>query len=140
MIRISPLVKAMEQACRERTRYAVYLGEVTVSRPDMPYTLVKLPAANMGNGEALDGKLRELSYLQPLTMVAATADRLLAVLDDVRGALEGYELRVGGQYVEPLKLSYSSGMFRDDQVDLPEKGHPFYAVDMWQVKAVNRIN
>lgn len=140
MIRISPLVKAIEQACRERSRYAVYLGEVTVPRPEMPYVLVKLPAANMGSGEALDGRLRELSYLQPLTMVAATADRLLTVLDDVRSALEGYELQVGVQYVEPLKLSYSSGMFRDDQVDLPEKGHPFYAVDMWQIRAVNRIN
>lgn len=140
MIRVSPLVKAMERACRERSRYTVYLGEVTVPRPEMPYILVKLPAANMGNGEALDGKLRELSYLQPITVVAATADRLLDVLDDVRGALEGYELRVGAQYVEPLKLSYSSGMFRDDQVDLPEKGHPFYAVDMWQVRAVSRSN
>lgn len=140
MIRVSPFVKAMERACSERCRYTVYLGEVTVTRPPMPYILVKLPAANMGNGEALDGQLRELSYLQPLTVVAATADRLLVVLDDVRAALEGYELQVGKQYVEPLKLSYSSGMFRDDQVDLPEKGHPFYAVDMWQVKAVNRIN
>lgn len=140
MIRVSPFVKAMERACRERCRYAVYLGEVTVARPAMPYILVKLPAVNMGSGEALDGKLRELSYLQPLTVVAATADRLLTVLDDVRAALEGYELRVGDQYVEPLKLSYSSGMFRDDQVDLPEKGHPFYAVDMWQIKGVNRIN
>ena len=140
MIRVSPLVKAMERACRERCRYAVYLGEVTIARPSMPYILVKLPAANMGNGEALDGKLRELSYLQPITVVAATADRLLTVLDDVRGALEGYELQVGAQYVEPLELSHSSGMFRDDQVDLPEKGHPFYAVDMWQIKAVSRIN
>lgn len=140
MIRVSPFVKAMERACRERCRYDVHLGEVTIARPPMPYILVKLPAANMGNGEALDGKLRELSYLQPLTVVAATADRLLTVLDDVRSALEGYELRVGAQYVEPLKLSYSSGMFRDDQVDLPEKGHPFYAVDMWQVKAVDKIN
>lgn len=140
MIRISPLVKAMEQACRERCKYAVYLGEVTVLRPEMPYILVRLPSANMGNGEALDGQLRELSYLQPLTVVAATADRLLTVLDDVRSALEGCELQTGRQYVEPLKLSYSSGMFRDDQVDLPEKGHPFYAVDMWQIRAVNRIN
>lgn len=140
MIRVSPFVKAMERACRERSRYTVYLGEVTAPRPEMPYILVKLPAVNMGSGEALDGQLRELSYLQPLTVVAASADRLLAVLDDVRGALEGYELQVGKQYVEPLKLSYSSGMFRDDQVDLPEKGHPFYAVDMWQIKAVNRIN
>ena len=140
MIRISPFVKAVEQACRERCRYAVYLGEVTVARPDMPYILVKLPTVNMGNGEALDGQLRELAYLQPITVVAGTADRLLTVLDDVRTALEGYELQVGKQYVEPLKLSYSSGMFRDDQVDLPEKGHPFYAVDMWQVRAVNRIN
>lgn len=140
MIRVSPFVKAMERACNERCRYTVYLGEVTVARPAMPYILVKLPAVNMGNGEALDGELRELSYLQPITVVAATADRLLTVLDDVRAALEGYELRVARQYVEPLKLSYSSGMFRDDQVDLPEKGHPFYAVDMWQVKAVNLIN
>lgn len=140
MIRVSPFVKAVERACRERTRYAVYLGEVTVPRPGMPYILVKLPTANMGDGEALDGKLRELSYLQPLTVVAATADRLLTVLDDVRAALEGYELQVGRQYVEPLKLLYSSGMFRDDQVDLPEKGHPFYAVDMWQIRAVNKIN
>lgn len=140
MIRISPLVKAMERACRERSRYTVYLGEVTVPRPEMPYILVRLPTANMGNGEALDGQLRELSYLQPLTVVAATADRLLTVLDDVRSALEGYELQAGRQYVEPLKLSYSSGMFRDDQVDLPEKGHPFYAVDMWQIRAVNRTN
>lgn len=140
MIRVSPFVKAIERACNERCRYTVYLGEVTVARPPMPYILVKLPAVNMGNGEALDGQLRELSYLQPLTVVAATADRLLVVLDDVRAALEGYELQVGKQYVEPLKLSYSSGMFRDDQVDLPEKGHPFYSVDMWQVRAVNRIN
>lgn len=140
MIHVSPFVKAMERACRERCRYAVYLGEVTVARPPLPYVLVKLPVVNMGNGEALDGRLRELSYLQPLTTVAATADRLLTVLDDVRGALEGYELQVGAQYVEPLKLSYSSGMFRDDQVDLPEKGHVFYAVDMWQVKAVSRSN
>ena len=140
MIRVSPFVKAMERACNERCRYATYLGEVAVARPPMPYILVKLPAVIMGSGEALDGRLRELSYLQPLTLVAATADRLLTVLDDVRGALEGYELRVGAQYVEPLKLSYSSGMFRDDQVDLPEKGHPFYAVDMWQIRAVNRIN
>lgn len=140
MIRVSPFVKAVERACRERTRYVTYLGEVTVPRPDMPYILVKLPTVNMGSGEALDGQLRELSYLQPLTVVAAAADRLLTVLDDVRAALEGYELQVGRQYVEPLKLSYSSGMFRDDQVDLPGKGHPFYAVDMWQVRAVNRIN
>lgn len=140
MIRVSPFMKAMERACRERSRYTVYLGEVTVPRPEMPYILVKLPAANMGNGEALDGKLREMSFLQPITVVAATADRLLTVLDDVRGALEGYELSVGRQYVEPLKLSYSSGMFRDDQVDLPEKGHPFYAVDMWQIRAVNKVN
>lgn len=140
MIRVSPFVKAMERACNERCQYTVYLGEVTVARPPMPYILVKLPAVNMGNGEALDGQLRELSYLQPLTVVAATADRLLVVLDDVRAALEGYALQVGKQYVEPLKLSYSSGMFRDDQVDLPEKGHPFYAVDMWQVKAVSRFN
>lgn len=140
MIRVSPFVKAMERACREHTRYTVYLGEVAVPRPNMPYILVKLPAVNMGNGEALDGKLRELSYLQPLTVVAATADRLLTVLDDVRGTLEGYELQVERQYVEPLKLSYSSGMFRDDQVDLPEKGHPFYAVDMWQIRAVDRLN
>lgn len=140
MIRVSPFVKAVERACRERCRYTVYLGEVTVARPDMPYILVKLPTVNMGNGEALDGQLRELAYLQPITVVAGTADRLLTVLDDVRAALEGCELQVGRQYVEPLKLSYSSGMFRDDQVDLPEKGHPFYAVDMWQVRAVNRIN
>lgn len=140
MISVSPFVKAVERACRERCRYTVYLGEVTIARPDMPYVLVKLPTVNMGNGEALDGQLRELAYLQPITVVAGTADRLLTVLDDVRGALEGYELQVGRQYVEPLKLSYSSGMFRDDQVDLPEKGHPFYAVDMWQVRAVNRIN
>lgn len=140
MIRVSPFVKAVEKACRERCRYTVYLGEVTAARPDMPYILVKLPTVNMGNGEALDGQLRELAYLQPITVVAGTADRLLAVLDDVRGALEGYELRVGAQYVEPLRLSYSSGMFRDDQVDLPEKGHPFYAVDMWQIRAVNRNN
>lgn len=140
MIRVSPFVKAIERACRERSRYTVHLGEVTTPRPEMPYILVKLPAVNMGNGEALDGRLRELSYLQPITVVAATADRLLTVLDDVRGALEGYELQVGAQYVEPLRLSYSSGMFRDDQVDLPEKGHPFYAVDMWQIRAVNRTN
>lgn len=140
MIHVAPFVKAMERACRERSRYTVYLGEVTAPRPDMPYILVKLPTVNMGNGEALDGQLRELAYLQPITVVAGTADRLLVVLDDVRAALEGHELQVGRQYVEPLKLSYSSGMFRDDQVDLPEKGHPFYAVDMWQIRAVNRIN
>ena len=140
MIRVSPFVKAVERACRERCRYTVYLGEVTVARPDMPYILVKLPTVNMGNGEALDGQLRELAYLQPITVVAGTADRLLTVLDDVRAALEGYELQVGKQYVEPLKLSYSSGMFREDQVYLPEKGHPFYSGDMWQILDVKRIN
>lgn len=27
MMRVSPFVKAVERACRERTRYTVYLGE-----------------------------------------------------------------------------------------------------------------
>ena len=72
-------------------------------------------------------------------MVASTADRLLDVTDDVRGVLDGYELRVGGCHVEPLRLSYSSGLLRDDQVDLPTYGHLFYSVDMWQVTAFKRF-
>jgi|GEM_PF-5260215 hypothetical protein len=140
MIRMAPFVSAMERLCRENLRYEVYLGEVTVERPPTPYVLVKLPPINMGSGECLDGELRELSYLQPITMVAATADRLLTVVDDVRRGLEGQQLQTGSNYCEPLRLEYCSGLLRDDQVAIPEVGHPFYGVDMWRVRAVRHFH
>ena len=107
MIRISPFVKAVEAACRLRCKYDVYLGEVTKARPNVPYVLVKLPAAGAGKAGTLGNTADEISFLQPLTVVASTADRLLAVTDDVRGALDGYELKVSGCHVEPLRLSYN---------------------------------
>lgn len=139
MIKIGPFVKAMERACRERCKYDVYLGEVTKARPNVPYVLVKLPAAGAGKAVTLGNTVDEISFLQPLTVVASTADRLLTVTDDVRGVLDGYELKVDGCHVEPLRLSYSSGLLRDDQVDIPSYGHLFYSVDMWQVMAVKRF-
>lgn len=140
MIKLSPFVKAMERALRDRSRYAVYLGEVGIGNPPMPYTLVGFPKANCGDAPALDNVVSEISFLQPITTVASTADRLLVVLDDVRAALEGYELQVGRQYCEPLVLEYCSSMLRDNQVNLPEKKHPMYAVDMWRIRAVNRFH
>lgn len=139
MIRIGPFVKAMEKACRDRCRYDVYLGEVTKPRPSVPYVLVKLPAAGAGKAGTLGNAADEISFLQPVTVVASTADRLLAVTDDVRSVLDGQELKVSGCHVEPLRLSYSSGLLRDDQVDIPAYGHLFYSVDMWQVTAFKRF-
>lgn len=140
MIRLSPFVKAVERALSERSKYSVYLGEVTVDNPPMPYTLVGFPKADCGDATTLDNVVSEISFLQPVTTVASTADRLLVVLDDVRAALEGYELQVGRQHCEPLVLEYCSSMLRDNQVNLPEKRHPMYAVDMWRVRAVNRFH
>lgn len=139
MIKIGPFVKAMEKACRDRCKYDVYLGEVTKARPNVPYVLVKLPAAGAGKAGTLGNAADEISFLQPLTVVASTADRLLTVTDDVRSVLDGYELKVGGCHVEPLRLSYSSGLLRDDQVDIPTYGHLFYSVDMWQITAFKRF-
>lgn len=139
MIKLSPFVKAVERALSERCKYSVYLGEVAVDNPSMPYVLVGFPKANYGDATTLDNVVSEISFLQPVTVVASTAGRLLVVLDDVRASLEGYELRVGRQYCEPLALEYCSAMLRDNQVNLPEKGHPMYAVDMWRVRAVNRF-
>lgn len=140
MIKLSPFVKAMERALRDRSRYAVYLGEVSVDNPPMPYTLVGFPKADYGDATTLDNAVSEISFLQPVTTVASTADRLLVVLDDVRASLEGYELQVGRQHCEPLVLEYCSAMLRDNQVNLPEKKHPMYAVDMWRIRAVNRVH
>lgn len=139
MIKVGPFVKAMERMCRERCKYDVYLGDVTKARPNVPYVLVKLPAAGAGKAGALGNVADEISFLQPLTVVASTADRLLAVTDNVREVLDGCELKVGGCHVEPLRLSYSSGLLRDDQVDIPTYGHLFYSVDMWQVTAFKRF-
>lgn len=139
MIKLSPFVKAVERALRERCKYSVYLGEVTINNPPMPYVLVGFPKANLGDTPTLDNTVSEISFLQPVTTVASTADRLLTVLDDVRGALEGFELQTGRQYCEPLVLEYCSAMLRDNQVNLPEKKHPMYAVDMWRIRAVNRL-
>lgn len=140
MIKLSPFVKAVERTLRERSKYAVHLGEVTIDNPPMPYVLVGFPKANYGDATTLDNVVSEISFLQPVTTVAATADRLLTVLDDVRGALEGYELQVGRQHCEPLVLEYCSAMLRDNQLNLPEKKHPMYAVDMWRIRAVNRFH
>lgn len=140
MIKLSPFVKAMERTLRDRSRYAVYLGEVSIDNPPMPYTLIGFPKANYGDATTLDNVVSEISFLQPVTTVASTADRLLVVLDDVRAALEGCELQVGRQHCEPLALEYCSSMLRDNQVNLPEKRHPMYAVDMWRVRAVNRFH
>lgn len=140
MIKLSPFVKAMERALRERSKYAVYLGEVTIDNPPMPYTLVGFPKANCGDATTLDNVVSEISFLQPVTTVASTADRLLTVLDDVRGVLEGYELQTGRQHCEPLVLEYCSAMLRDNQVNLPEKKHPMYAVDMWRIRAADRFH
>lgn len=137
MIRLSPFVKAVERALSERSKYSVYLGEVSVDNPPMPYALVGFPKADCGDATTLDNVVSEISFLQPVTTVASTADRLLIVLDDVRAALEGYELQVGRQHCEPLVLEYCSSMLRDNQVNLPEKRHPMYAVDMWRIRAVN---
>lgn len=138
MIRLSPFVEAVERALRERCKYSVYLGEVTIDNPPMPYALVGFPKANLGDAPTLDNAVSEISFLQPVTTVASTAGRLLVVLDDVRAALEGYELQAGGQHCEPLVLEYCSAMLRDNQVTLPEKKHPMYAVDMWRIRAVKR--
>lgn len=140
MIGLSPFVKGVERALSERCKYSVYLGEVTIDNPPMPYALIGFPKANYGDAVTLDNVVSEISFLQPVTTVASTADRLLVVLDDVRAALEGYELQVGGQHCEPLVLEYCSAMLRDNQVDLPEKKHPMYAVDMWRIQAVNRFH
>lgn len=140
MIKLSPFVKAVERALSERCKYATYLGEVAIDNPPMPYALVGFPKANYGDATTLDNVVSEISFLQPVTTVASTADRLLVVLDDVRAALEGYELKVGRQYCEPLVLEYCSSMLRDNQVNLPEKKHPMYAVDMWRIRAVNRFH
>lgn len=139
MIKLSPFVKAVERALSERCKYSVYLGEVNIDNPPMPYVLVGFPKANYGDATTLDNVVSEISFLQPVTTVASTAERLLVVLDDVRAALEGYELRTGRQHCEPLVLEYCSAMLRDGQVNLPEKGHPMYAVDMWRIRAVNRV-
>lgn len=140
MIKLSPFVKAMELALSERCKYSTYLGEVTIDNPPMPYVLVGFPKANYGDATTLDNVVSEISFLLPVTTVASTADRLLVVLDDVRAALEGYELRVGRQHCEPLVLEYCSAMLRDNQVSLPEKKHPMYAVDMWRIRAVNLVH
>jgi hypothetical protein len=140
VIRLSSFVKATERALRERCKYSAYLGEVTIDNPPMPYVLVGFPKANLGDAPTLDNAVSEVSFLQPVTTVASTADRLLVVLDDVRAALEGYELQVGRQYCEPLVLEYCSAMLRDNQVTLPGKKHPLYAVDMWRIRAVNRFH
>lgn len=140
MIKLSPFVKAVERALRERCKYTAYLGEVTIDNPPMPYVLVGFPKANLGDAPTLDNAVSEISFLQPVTTVASTADRLLVVLDDVRAALDGYELQVGRQHCEPLALEYCSAMLRDNQVNLPEKKHPMYAVDMWRIRAVNRFH
>lgn len=140
MIKLSPFVKATERALSERCKYSVHLGEVTIDNPPMPYVLVGFPKANYGDATTLDNAVSEISFLQPVTTVASTADRLLVVLDDVRAALEGYELQVGRQHCEPLVLEYCSSMLRDNQVNLPKKRHPMYAVDMWRIQAVNRFH
>lgn len=140
MIRLSPFVKAVERALSERSKYSVYLGEVTADNPPMPYALVGFPKADCGDATTLGNVVSEISFLQPVTTVASTADRLLVVLDDVRAALEGCELQVDRQHCEPLVLEYCSAMLRDNQVDLPEKKHPMYAVDMWRIRAVNRFH
>jgi hypothetical protein len=140
MIKLSPFVKAVERALSERCKYSVYLGEVTIDNPPMPYALVGFPKADYGSATTLDNVVSEISFLQPVTVVASTADRLLVVLDDVRASLEGYELQVGRQHCEPLTLEYCSAMLRDNQVNLPGKKHPMYAVDMWRIRAVNRFH
>ena len=140
MIKLSPFVKAVERALSERCKYTTYLGEVIIDNPPMPYVLVGFPKANLGDAPTLDNAVSEISFLQPVTVVASTADRLLVVLDDVRAVLEGYELRAGRQHCEPLALEYCSAMLRDNQVNLPEKKHPMYAVDMWRIRAVNRFH
>lgn len=138
MIRLSPYLRAMERELNDRVKYKVYLGEVDVDTPEFPYVLVGYPKADGGAATTLDDVVREISFLQPVTTVAATPIRLLEVLDEVRGGLEGRELQVGAQYCEPLKLEYNSSMLRDNQVNLPEKKHPMYAVDMWRVRAVSK--
>lgn len=140
MIKLSPFVKAVERTLSERCKYTTYLGEVTIDNPPMPYALIGFPKANYGDATTLDNVVSEISFLQPVTTVASTADRLLVVLDDVRAALEGCELQVGRQHCEPLVLEYCSAMLRDNQVTLPEKKHPMYAVDMWRIRAVNRFH
>ena len=136
MIRISPFVSAMERLLRDGCRYTIHVGEVMEDRPDLPYVLVRLPSASAGSITKLGGgEADAITFLQPITTVAATPDRLLTVVDEVRRALDGQVLQAGGLHHEPLRLEYCSGMLRDDQVTLPQVGHPFYSVDMWRVYA-----
>ena len=96
MIRISPLVSAMERLLRDGCRYTVHVGEVMEDRPDLPYVLVRLPSAGAGSITKLGGDEADtITFLQPITTVAATPDRLLTVVDEVRRALDGQVLHAG---------------------------------------------
>ena len=136
MIRVAPFVSAVERMLRGGCRYTVHVGEVMEERPAVPYVLVRLPQTSAHTiTKPAEDEADATSFIQPITTVAATPDRLLTVVDEVRRALDGQVLQAGGLHHEPLRLEYCSGMLRDDQVTLPQVGHPFYTVDMWRVYA-----
>lgn len=131
MIKIYDHVKAVHDYLKAEG-WRVYLGDVRESSPRMPYVLVRM-AAGTPKTTTVYGVEEDLQYLQPITTVAPDPTTLLRVLDDVRATLDGHVFTIPGRHAEPLRLSYSSGAFTDDQVNLTGGGHPSYAVDMWQM-------
>ena len=125
------VIEALKARISDRTPYTAYFGNADEA-PDYPYVLLWCsPGALEVN---VLGGVRDLAEPLGVTMVATTPIGALAMGPHVREAVVGFAPATSTWRVEALRPPYDSRAVQlDRDVILPGRGHPAFAVDMYDL-------
>lgn len=125
------IIESLQARISDRTPYTAYFGNVPEA-PDYPYVLLWTSAGALESNVL--GGLRDLAEPLGVTMVATTPIGTLAMGPHVRDALVGFAPTSATWRVEALRPPYDSRTVQlDRDVILPGRGHPAFAVDMYDL-------
>lgn len=126
------LIDSLKARIVQHATYPAHFGEV-IGTPDYPYVLLWTSTGRL-ESNTLAGE-RDLDDRLGVTMVATTAEGVLAMSSHVRNALIGFEPDSSQWRVEALRHPYDSqNIDRDRDVALPNHGYPSFAVDLYRLQ------
>jgi len=128
---VRQIIESLQARIADRTPYTAYFGDVPEA-PTYPYVLLWTSAGSLESNVL--GGVRDLAEPLGVTMVATTPIGTLAMGPHVRDALVGFAPATSAWRVEALRPPYDSRAVQlDRDVILPGRGHPAFAVDLYDL-------
>lgn len=125
------IIESLQARISDRTPYTAYFGNVPEA-PTYPYVLLWSSAGGLETNVL--GGVRDLAEPLGVTMVATTPIGTLAMGPHVRDAIVGFVPTSHLWRVDDFRPPYDSRTVQlDRDVILPGRGHPAFAVDMYDL-------